>query len=1223
MKNKFSLRRLLSLCAVFVLSSLLGVAYAADPWDGTTLTEPQVNDEGAYVVTTGEELAWIANASNQGAAYTHDFVLANDIDLGGHPWTPLGHNADTSTKTYFAGNIDGAGYTIKGLYIETSASDTNTGFIGGFGGSAAKTAVIKNLKLEGNIVVTTCSNADIGSLIGFVNDLASIENCQSSVNITYSASSTAKAHANYMGGLVGRMKATDMKNCSYTGTISISESATMANGWGGLLGSYNSSTSGLTAAIENCTFNGTIKSDATAACKYGAVLVGYSNLSKGTVDITGNIAKGSMTVATQPTNYGLWTGKTGGTVNISENYTDNFVLDGEEQTTLPTVNPDPDPDPDPETPSDGIIRVLCIGNSFTVDAVEDYLSPICRSVGKKVIIGYPYKGGTTLEQHVDYINSNNAIYNYRKIDEEGVATSQSNTIFDVALKDEKWDYVVIQTDHNYSGVYDHYFPYLTNIMDYVKANGQNSNPKFFLYMTWAYDASSTYNAFALYGNNQQNMYNSIVECAYKAAEEAGISTVVPAGTAVQNCRTTYIGQNMNRDGYHMNFEYGRYTVGLAYAASVLGIDPQTVTYHPSSLSDNLAQVCKDAVSAALENPKTITSLAEKWGVNPDVVNEPIARKINLSLESDKADELIGTQWNVLDATDGTAMVENMIDEAYVPTAVKVNVNKAFTSETPGSLLLTGLYHGQTYDITLSYMLNGEPATIVQHAIAPDVNGRVYIDAETASAAGDGIDGLYAIVIDPNLEYTDATGTTVTLDPTSGIPERIAAGTPWDGTTTSEPALGAGNCYVINAAAELAWVAARSNEGIMMASMLIKEDLDLGGYKWTPIGKAKYYNGNIIGGGHTIKGLNLQPAAADLVCGFIGQTNSTSTIKDLTLEGKMTVSALPTGKNADYGTLVGLVNSLSSLSNCHSKVDIEGEGGCGIYQGGLVGRMKAVNIDRCSYEGNMTIATSNSKTKGYGGLVGSINSSVEDAKANITNSYVTGNIVNSSSTAIKYGAGLVGYANLPAGVTTLDNNYVGGRVECTGTQPEAFGALVGQATGEGTNTVFLKNYVVNTGTLKADHSAIDVTEDEMHGGALCYMLNADRSERVFGQDLTANDGHPVLFVDGQEVYKTQYMVGDETFATTYNNSHLVFPANPEKDGYEFNGWYDAAEGGNNYTADSIVDADATLYAQFTVASGIAQAIADVATAKCYTTAGMLAERNAKGIIISGGKKFIGR
>ncbi len=148
MKEKQSLARLLFLCAVFVLSSLLGTVHAADPWDGTTLTEPSANSDGAYVVTTGAELAWIANASNQGEAYTHDFVLANDIDLGNHPWKPIGHNANTSTKNYFAGNVDGGGFTVKGLYIVTDASDLNTGFIGGCGGDDSKTAVTTLLPLR-------------------------------------------------------------------------------------------------------------------------------------------------------------------------------------------------------------------------------------------------------------------------------------------------------------------------------------------------------------------------------------------------------------------------------------------------------------------------------------------------------------------------------------------------------------------------------------------------------------------------------------------------------------------------------------------------------------------------------------------------------------------------------------------------------------------------------------------------------------------------------------------------------------------------------------------------------------------------------------------------------------------------------------------------------------------------------------------------------------------
>lgn len=874
-------------------------------------------------------------------------------------------------------------------------------------------------------------------------------------------------------------------------------------------------------------------------------------------------------------------------------------------------------------PTDDTVRVLCIGNSFTVDAVEDYLSPILRSVGKKVILGYPYKGGTTLEMHMGYINAKNPIYNYRKIDAEGAYTAQANTTFDVGLKDEAWDYVVIQTDHNYSGVYSHYFPFLTDLMNYVKTNGKNHNPKFFLYMTWAYDASSTYKDFPLYNNDQMTMYNAIIDCAYRAAEQAGINTVVPAGTAVQNARTTYIGQNMNRDGYHMNFEYGRYLVGLTYAAVVLGVDPQTVTYHPSTISDNLAQLCRDAVTAALAKPKEITSLSDKWGVNPDVVNQPLARKVSISLETEKADEMMGSKWNFINATDPMAVTENLIDDAFVPTAVRVSVNKAFSATEPGSLLLTGLYHGQTYDITLSYLNAGQPATIVLRAIAPDVNGRVYVDAETASAQGDGIEGLYAIEIQPSLQYTAADGQTATLDPTAGIPERIAPGTPWDGTATSEPALGSGNCYVINAAAELAWVANISNQGNTATNMLITQDIDLGGHKWTPIGKAKYYNGSIKGQGHTISGLYLEPAAADAVSGFIGQTNGAGTISDLNLEGKMVVKKLPTAKNADYGSFIGLANALKALSHCHAKVDIEGEGGCGIYQGGLIGRMKATRVEGCSYEGTMTIGATNTKTKGYGALVGTTNSGVEGAVGSIENCWMTGTVKNTSSASCTYGAAIIGYANLSKGVFTIKNNYVSGQLLCTGAQPTNYAVVSAKSAGVKTHTILGTNYAVNT--LPEDKNATQVSENDVHSGMLCYLLNLDQEKAVFGQNLSVADSHPVLLVEGQNVQRVDFYVDAVQYATTFNNGTLVLPANnPSKEGMQFDGWFDAAEGGNAFAAGATIGPNASLYAHFSVPSGIHHAEAEVSLQplRYYTLDGRVAPTTFRGIVVTEkGKKVI--
>ena len=1217
MKIRHLLTKALALCALLVLSGLMAAAWA-DEWDGTTTIEPQTNDDGAYVVTTPAELAWVADASNKGEAYTHDIVLANDIDLAGHPWKPICHNGTTTNKAFFGGSIDGQGHTIRGLNIVAGADDVNVGFIGAMGGSDAKKAVVKNLTLEGTVTVSQCSNADVGSLIGLANDLQAIENCHSKVDIVYTASS---AKANYMGGLVGRMKATNITACSYSGTISLSADATMSNGWGGLVGSINSSTNNAEATIDGCTFEGTIASEATATLKYGAALVGFANLSKGTTNLTNNLVKGSMSVVVKPTNYGVFYGKRGGTVTDTDNYTEHFMMDGVELNTKPAPDPEPDPKPDPEPDPEPVVgdtvRVLCIGNSFTVDAVEDYLSPILRSVGKKVVLGYPYKGGTTLEMHMGYINGKNTIYNYRKIDADGKHTERAGSTFDVALQDERWDYVVVQTDHNFSGVYSHYFPWLTDIMQYVRTNGQNHNPRFFLYMTWAYDATSSYKDFPLYGNDQMTMYNAIIDCAYRAADEAGIGTIVPAGTAVQNARTTYLGQNLNRDGYHMNYEYGRYLVGLAYAATVLGVDPQTVTYHPEAISDNLAQLCKDAVTAALAQPKQITSLADKWSVNPDVKNQPLPRQINISLQTDREDELMGSKWNFIDATDPMAVVDNLIDTAYVATPVRASVNKAFTSDEPGSLLLTGLFHGQTYDIALHYVLNGQPATIVQRAIMPDVNGRVYIDAETASERGDAIDGLYQIVITPSLTYTDAEGATATISPSEGMPQRVVPGTPWDGTTLSEPAMGAGHCYVINAGAELAWVANLSNQGITAANMLITQDIDLGGHKWTPIGRDKYYNGSIKGQGHTIRGLLLQPAAADVNCGLVGQTNSASTISDLTLEGRMEIAQLPTGKNADYGSFVGLANSLKALTNCHSMVDIEGA--CGMYQGGLIGRMKATRVDGCSYQGNMTISSTDSKTKGYAALVGTANSGVEGAKGSVTNCFFTGTLNNTSATATTYGAAIMGYANLSKGTLTINNCYVAGSLQCQGTRPANYGVVVGKATGEGSHTLLGTNYGVDT--LPADEWLATVSADEVHSGHLCYLLNAGKEKMVFGQNLAEEMSFPTILKTGEEVFRTQFMAEGSLFGTTYSNAALRLPADePTLDGMQFDGWFDAETEGQKVEDGAPVAADATLYAHFSVPSGIGSATLDTqGNLPCYTLGGVKAGASYKGIVVFKGKK----
>ena len=51
------------------------------------------------------------------------------------------------------------------------------------------------------------------------------------------------------------------------------------------------------------------------------------------------------------------------------------------------------------------MKILAVGNSFTVDAVQDDLVPMAAADSIDLIIGYPYKGGTSLKQHLQYITA--------------------------------------------------------------------------------------------------------------------------------------------------------------------------------------------------------------------------------------------------------------------------------------------------------------------------------------------------------------------------------------------------------------------------------------------------------------------------------------------------------------------------------------------------------------------------------------------------------------------------------------------------------------------------------------------------------------------------------------------------------------------------------------------------------------------------------------------------
>ena len=251
------------------------------------------------------------------------------------------------------------------------------------------------------------------------------------------------------------------------------------------------------------------------------------------------------------------------------------------------------------------LRVLAIGNSFSQDAIEQNLYSLAAADGKVLIIGNMYIGGCSLERHYQNSRNNAPDYEYRKI-EGGVRNNRRHMTLEKALADEKWDYVSFQQASHFSGKAETYEPFLTDLISYVAARVP-ADTKFLFHQTWAYESTSDHYAFPDYDRDQQKMYKLIIDCSKKACKDHKL-TVVPAGTAVQNLRGTFLGDHITRDGYHMDLNYGRYLVACTWYEVLFGKSPVGNAFVRQGLDEKTAQATQKAAHAAVKNPWKVSKI---------------------------------------------------------------------------------------------------------------------------------------------------------------------------------------------------------------------------------------------------------------------------------------------------------------------------------------------------------------------------------------------------------------------------------------------------------------------------------------------------------------------------------------------------------------------------------------------------------------------------------------
>lgn len=240
------------------------LTYAGAGWDGTTKTKPAQDESGVYLIGTAAELAWFADAVQNGQTAISAKLTAN-INLNGKAWTAFGkYDYKLEGKSGFAGTLDGDRHIVSGLKsteglvscLSSAGTVKNLTVIGTVSGSshvggiaATSYGAVENCLFDGT-VTTSSGSASAGGIVGRAQKGNPIVNCVNTGDIKNTCAyynSTLN-----IGGIVGYTYGT-VENCYSTGNVSARTDRGTNKGIGGIAGQVYAST-----VLRKCYVTGTV-----------------------------------------------------------------------------------------------------------------------------------------------------------------------------------------------------------------------------------------------------------------------------------------------------------------------------------------------------------------------------------------------------------------------------------------------------------------------------------------------------------------------------------------------------------------------------------------------------------------------------------------------------------------------------------------------------------------------------------------------------------------------------------------------------------------------------------------------------------------------------------------------------------------------------------------------------------------------------------------------------
>ena len=335
------------------------------------------------------------------------------------------------------------------------------------------------------------------------------------------------------------------------------------------------------------------------------------------------------------------------------------------------------------------LNVLFIGNSFSVDTTA-YLYDIVKETGCRICLGDAWISGVRLSAHAKNAASDAQKYTYMENTSGSWGTKKYNKSstwrLSWIMKRKKWDVIVLQSYSTDVGNMASFYPegdqtkpcILEDLALYCRKKCPRAHIAY--NMTWALPEGSDAAGSDLYGGQMEmcraawdTTRRLLMELTEEAEEEIGeeadltgrevvegltessslvvkttpprapsVDFVIPTGTAVQNARSSYLGDTLHRDRKHLSYGMGRYIAAMTAAASlgcpVGKISSWKLTETASSLH---LPVIKASVNDALEKP---FSLSEESGDLPVLAQ--------VQAKASKKSSKVNVSWNRVQGATG-------------------------------------------------------------------------------------------------------------------------------------------------------------------------------------------------------------------------------------------------------------------------------------------------------------------------------------------------------------------------------------------------------------------------------------------------------------------------------------------------------------------------------------------------------------------------------------------